>query len=102
MNKIILVSIFVLGLGGIFIFREEDFLPLRIICIMMSVVSAIFLEFKYPVFTSAWSVNYSKKIELRKKANNLKLRGTNKERAFIRVQNAINNKKRIKLKKVIC
>lgn len=89
-NTTVIGIIATLGAAGIFLFVGDDYLPLRLISTGMLIFSLIILAIRY--FPELRELDIKKFLPQSPK-HNLKIRGTNKERAYIRVQNAVNNRK---------
>lgn len=86
------IAFFSLGVIGLLLFRDQDFIFMRIISILIMIASlVIYLSDAHALDTKSLSERIVKLFK--KEKVNLKVRGTNKERAFIRVQNALKNGK---------
>lgn len=93
MNKQTILFIKLIGIIGILLFRGEDFLFLKIMCIGIVILTTLLYIYTIKYFDFvAWFQDF-KKTNFQKNKSNLKLRGGNKERAYVRVQNALNNGK---------
>lgn len=92
MDKRTILIVGSMGLFGIFLFKGHEFLFMRVLCICI-VLTALLLFAIFHGSEVGDSLKKFKRKFLGNESPNLKLRGGNKERAYIRVQNAIKNGK---------
>lgn len=93
MDKKWILLLGLVGSIGIILFRGQDYLFMQLMCGLIVMVCAILYFKTDKTFDIEESYNKFKKIYFSRGTPNLKLRGGNKERAYIRVQNAIKNGK---------
>lgn len=77
-----------IGVTGLIVFNSQDFLALQIVSILLIVVPGFLL---IPNLRNLW-LNLSSTLRS-KGVSNLKVRGSNRDRAFIRVVNTVKNGK---------
>lgn len=91
MNRNSLIGLTLIGIVGIFVFRSFDIIPLMIMSLGISIISSILLVIS---LDPEWGDPFKlKKFKFKRKDTNMKIIGSNKQKAFLKVLNTINNKK---------